>query len=195
MYIDDKLNWKAHIDYIFKRVSKFIAILHKLKFSLSIKSLKLLYNDFILPNLSYCITIWGNTYKSNINRIIILQNRAIRAIYNLQTRINTDEFYKSLNILKFKDIYKCKTILIMYDVLNSKSTSPYKYICFLKKNNYSQRSQYKFIIPSYRLQIQYFSIFYNGPILWNNLENSFKTYLSKSVLKLNLKKPYINHYL
>ena len=63
-------------------------------------------------------------YKSNINRIIILQNRAIRAIYNLQNRINTDEFYNSLNIFKFKDIYKCKTILIMYDVLNSKSTSP-----------------------------------------------------------------------
>ena len=195
MYIYDKLNWKAHIDYICKRVSKFIAILHKLKFSLSIKSLKLLYNAFILPNLSYCITIWGNTYKSNINRIIILQNRAIRAIYNLQNRINTDEFYNSLNILKFKDIYKCKTILIMYYVLNSKSTSPYKSIFFLKKNNYSQRSHYKFIIPSYRLQIKYVSIFYNGPILWNNLENSFKTYLSKSVLKRNLKKRYINQYL
>ena len=26
----------------------------------------------------------------------------------------------------------------MYDVLNSKSTSPYKSIFFLKKNNYSQ---------------------------------------------------------
>ena len=91
---------------------------------------------------------------------------------------------------------KCKTILIMYDVLNSKSTYPYKSIFFLKKNNYSQRSQYKFIIPSYRLQIKYFSIFYNGPILWNNLENSFKTYLSKSVLKRNLKKKrYINQYL
>ena len=77
----------------------------------------------------------------------------------------------------------------------SKSTYPYKSIFFLKKNNYSQRSQYKFIIPSYRLQIKYFSIFYNGPILWNNLENSFKTYLSKSVLKRNLKKRYINHYL
>ena len=122
--------------------------------------------------------------------IIILQNRAIRAIYNLQNRINTDEFYNSLTILKFKDIYKCKTILIMYDVLNSKSTSPYKSIFFLKKNNYSQRSQYKFIIPSYRLQIKYFSIFYNGHILWNNLENSFKNYLSKSELKQNLKKRY-----
>ena len=62
----------------------------------------------------------------------------------------------------------------MYDVLNSKSTSPYKSIFFLKKNNYSQTRQYKFIIPPYRLQIIYFSIFYNGFILWNNLENSLK---------------------
>ena len=75
----------------------------------------------------------------------------------------------------------------MYDILNSKSISPYKSKLFLKKI-YSQRSQYKFITPSYRLQIKYFSIFYNGPILWNHLENSFKTYLSKLVLKRNLKK-------
>ena len=33
MHIDNKM--KAHIDYICKRVSKFIAILYKLKFSLS----------------------------------------------------------------------------------------------------------------------------------------------------------------
>ena len=48
MCIDAKLNWKAHIDYICKKVSKFIAILHKLKFSLSIKSLKLLYNSYLI---------------------------------------------------------------------------------------------------------------------------------------------------
>ena len=93
-----------------------------------------IYIDNKLHNLSYCITIWGNTYTSNIKiRIIILQNRAIGAIYNLQNRINSDEFYNSLNILKFKDIYKCKTILIMYDVLNSKSTYPYTSLFFLKK--------------------------------------------------------------
>ena len=137
--------------------------------------------------------------KLILNNVIVfcLIDSSIIYIYiYIYIYINTDEFYNSLNIIyKFKDIYKCKTILIMYDVLNSKSTSPYKSIFFLKKNNYSQRSRYKFIIPSYRLQIKYFSIFYNGPILWNNLEISFKTYLSKSVLKRNLKKRYINHYL
>ena len=55
----------------------------------------------------------------------------------------------------------------MYDVLNSESTFPYTSI-------FVQISQYKFLIPSYRLQIKYFSIFYNISILWNNLENSFK---------------------
>ena len=50
-------------------------------------------------------------------------------------------------------------------------------------------------MPLYKLQIKYISIFYKGSILWNNLENSFKNFLSKSLLKRNLKKLYINHHL
>ena len=57
---------------------------------------------------------------------------------------NNNNIYNIIRkiIKKFKDIYKCKTILIMYDVLNSKSTSPYKSILFLKKNNYTVRNKW-----------------------------------------------------
>ena len=64
--------------------------LHTLTFSLSIKSLKLLYNA-----LSYLILAIVLLYV-----VIRINQRAIRAIYNLQNRINTDEFYNSLKIFK-----------------------------------------------------------------------------------------------
>ena len=60
--IDEKLNWKKHINNIANKLSKVVSIIHKLKYSLTIKSLKLICNTFFLPHLNYCNTVWSTTY-------------------------------------------------------------------------------------------------------------------------------------
>ena len=40
---------------------------------LSTENIILLYNSFLLLNISYGIKMWGNTYKSNINIIMLLK--------------------------------------------------------------------------------------------------------------------------
>ena len=61
--IDENLNCKKkYIDNIAIKLSKVISIIHKLKYSLSIKSLKLIYNTFFLPHINYCNTLWSTTY-------------------------------------------------------------------------------------------------------------------------------------
>ena len=85
MYIDAKLNWKTHIDYIYKRVSTFIRIITQTQIFTKYKSLTyyiMLLSYLILAIVLlyiYIVDVWGNAYKSNINRIyyIILQNRSI----------------------------------------------------------------------------------------------------------------------
>ena len=42
---------------------------------LSTENMILLYNSFFLSNISYGIEIWGNTYKSNINIIMLLKKK------------------------------------------------------------------------------------------------------------------------
>ena len=42
----------------------------------------LLYNSFCLFTISYGIEIWGNTYKSNINIFMLLQQQKIIIIIN-----------------------------------------------------------------------------------------------------------------
>ena len=61
--IDEKLNWKKHIDNIAIKLSKVVSIIYyKLKYSLIIKSLKLIYNTFFLPHLNYCNIVWSTIY-------------------------------------------------------------------------------------------------------------------------------------
>ena len=64
--IDDTISWKYHIPYICSRVSRGIGIFSKLRQYLSSTQLKQLYYNIIYPRISYAITAWGSTYKSNL---------------------------------------------------------------------------------------------------------------------------------
>lgn len=90
--IDYKLCWKPHIEYIKRKLSKSIAILYKTRDLLNKKCLHILYCSLIMTDMSYCVEVWGNVYKTNIDSIIKLQKRAIRII-------NEAGFRESTNIL------------------------------------------------------------------------------------------------
>ena len=64
--IDHKFSWKAHISHVRSKVARSIGILYKAKNDLNYNSLYMLYNTLILPYLTYCVEVWGNTYQSNL---------------------------------------------------------------------------------------------------------------------------------
>lgn len=57
------ITWKPHINHIRNKLSWSISVLSQAKHFLDHKSLHILYNSLILPYLSYCAELWGNTYK------------------------------------------------------------------------------------------------------------------------------------
>ncbi|KAJ8019368.1 hypothetical protein HOLleu_42077 [Holothuria leucospilota] len=80
VYIDDKLSWKDHVQYVSVQISRGVGILSKLKFTLPQRALRLIYLSLVLPHLSYCCSIWSGTTKSILNKHFILQKRAVRPI-------------------------------------------------------------------------------------------------------------------
>ena len=52
--IDDKLNWKINISHILRKLSKSIAILNKIKYTLNEKSLILVYYAIFKCHFDYC---------------------------------------------------------------------------------------------------------------------------------------------
>ena len=75
--IDDRLNWKEPISLICSKLSKCIAIIYKSKQLLDKESLVMLYDSLFVPYLTYCSEMWGNTYKTNINCVYLLQKKVL----------------------------------------------------------------------------------------------------------------------
>ena len=127
--IDDKICWKPHIKHIQTKLSRCISDLCKAKHFLNNKSLHILYNSLILPYLYYCSEIWGNTYKSSLQPLCILQKRAIRIIHNVTYHEHTNQLFIQSKTLKFPDLVEFKTAQTIFKARNDMLT--YRQ-CFLK---------------------------------------------------------------
>ena len=75
VHIDDKITWKDHISYISNKLAKSISILHRVKWTLDSRALRLLYYTLLLPYISYCAIIWENTYYTNVLPIFAKQKK------------------------------------------------------------------------------------------------------------------------
>ena len=70
VYIDHKLSWEEHISNVCITVSKCIAVINNVKYVLRKDFLSSPYTSIIESHLTYCVEVWGNAYKSNMNPLI-----------------------------------------------------------------------------------------------------------------------------
>ena len=93
---------------------KTTAILYKRNQIIDSCSMRILYCSIFLPYMHYCSDIWGNTHHSNINRIIIIQKRAVRLglLFGAGRLVHTTLFQRA-NVLKFTDLVRLKTAVLM----------------------------------------------------------------------------------
>mgnify|MGYP000259112547 CR=1 FL=1 len=58
-------------------------VLNKLRYSFPPSILQLLYSTLILPHLNYGILAWGNAAACYLEKVILLQKKAVRIINNV----------------------------------------------------------------------------------------------------------------
>ena len=73
--IDEKLTWKGHVDLVKSKVAKNVFLLNRVKYILKYDSMLSLYNTLILPYLTYCCEIWGNTYETRLKGFVMIQRK------------------------------------------------------------------------------------------------------------------------
>jgi len=92
--IEDKLSWQDHIDFVYNKVVKFVSIFYRIRHRLSCELSKMMYFAFCVL-LCYGIEIYGNTYHSYLNKLIILNNKILQILQNESYRTCVTEFYKN----------------------------------------------------------------------------------------------------
>ena len=194
--IDYQLNWNKHIQNVRFKVSKVVGIMYKIRHKVDSNILLMIYNSLILPYLTYCIDIWGNTYKSRIRDLILLQKRAVRIIDNAGYRDHTTSIFRKYKLLKLEDIIHLQTCILMYKA--DKGTLPGNIQQNFQKNKdvhcYNTRSKENFFAKQTTTKMVKMSINFKGKELWNALPKNLKNSASLSVFKKRLKNHMLNNY-
>ena len=86
--------------------------------------LKQLYYTLIYPYLNYGLMSWGNTYRTNLNKIRSAQNACVKSIFFASKRENATPYYNLLKILKFDNIFKLKISIFTYNIIHDKTNIP-----------------------------------------------------------------------
>ena len=195
--MDCNLNWKQHIHELSKKVSRSIGILSKLRHYVPQSILIQIYYSIVFPFLIYGVLIWGNTYKSNIYPLVILQKKAIRIITFSHFQSHTSPLFKKFNLLKLPDIVYLYTAVFMHQFHKGNLPEKFNNYFTLVSNQHSYNtrlaSKATFILPLVRTNYGLFNIRFCGPKVWNSIEESLKS-LSKFSFKKKLKQQLILAY-
>ena len=112
--IDSFLNWSNHIQYIRGKIARGVGIICKARKYLNESTLVTLYYCFVYPYLSYCIDVWGSTYRSYLTALDKLNKKAIRLITNSPRNAHTYPLFRKLKILNLANLYSYSVQLFMY---------------------------------------------------------------------------------
>ena len=195
LVIDEKLSWKDHIESIKTKIAKNIAIINRLRYKLNPYVLKILYCSLILPYISYCTEIWGNTYKTYLDGIVLLQKKVIRVISNVHFLEHTTKLFKNLKILKFYDLVKLKILNIMFKAYNRTLPINIQNIFSIDVDKYyNTRKMQNFKVHFIRTSKRAMCVSTAGVKLWNDLKYEIKSKNSFLLFQKYLKLHFMSFY-
>ena len=75
--LDNNLLRDNHVNYITKKISKFVPLLYNVRTKLLNDNLKLVYNALIYPLLIYCNVVWCSCCKTYLCNLNIIQKKLV----------------------------------------------------------------------------------------------------------------------
>ena len=98
------------------KISKTIGIIARLRHFLPTSVLLNIYNSLIHPYLSYGLVVWGQTSKTNLEKILILQKRALRLIHFSSNSEHAIPLFLRSNFLPIDMLYYKSVGVLMHDI-------------------------------------------------------------------------------
>ena len=126
VYIDERLSYDTHISQTVSSCFNQLVHINRIKHLLDRQTLLLLIKSFVFSKLFYCSTVWANTSKTSIHKLILVQNFAARIILGLRKFDHIGEGLKSFRMLRVKDRLEINDAVMVFKCLNKLVP---KYLC------------------------------------------------------------------
>ena len=197
VFLDDRLSWKIHINKLSKKLSRACGMVYKLRHYVPLSSLKLVYYGLFHSHLQYSLLNWGRAASSHLQKLIILQNKFIRASLFCAKEKPINFLYSKFNTLMLTDMINIEFAKFMFKY-NNRLLPPSFNNYFTKLDvihhyNTRQKGTSEFFQPFIASETGKKSLQYIGLKIWKNIPEEFK-YCSFSSFKKYVKSSAVSKY-
>ena len=194
--IDNKLSWRDHINYISGKIARGIGILIKARAFINKDTLITLYYSFVYPYFLYCNHIWGSCCAKNLNRLFVLQKKAIRIICSANRRSHSAPLFKDLKLLNVWQINKFLIGQFMYKCYHGTLPSLFEKYFVRTRDVHSHKTRQASLyydLPLVKTNYCKVSIRFRGPAIWNYIiRNKVSPDITICTFKFKLKHLLLN---
>ena len=152
-------------------------------------TLKLIIESLVLSKLFYCSTVWANTSDSNIKKLQLVQNFAVRIITGARKYDHITPHLQELGWLPVKDHLRYRDLLIMFKCLNDMAPGYFstKFSTRSSIHDCETRNMNDLDVPIFKTNSGQRTFKFRATKLWNDLDCKFKDISSFITFKKQLK--------
>ena len=171
VYIDSKLDFKLHCNYIIKKMARKVGVLCRLRSILSVRAKVIIYNAIVRPHIVYCATVLNMLSGSEIAKLQMLQNRAMRAILRTNRFRSIKSMLEELEWLNVRDELTVSILVFIYKL--DKGMLPTYFNSYVVRgkdvHSYSTRIKDNLVISKFKKSKTARGVFRKGVLLYNAL--------------------------
>ena len=181
--LDHRLSWREHVNDVIKSLSRQLCVLKSMRY-LSSQLLEEIYFKTIIPQITYCIGVWGSCSGSMFAEIERLHVKAGRIIHKIPRNVSD---FDVLDLIKWQDLgylYKRRLAIEVFKVKEDLNNRLSSFVNFSK----STRKGPLLEIKRVKSETGRNSFLFRAPIVWNSLDSKSRFSEELDVFKAELKR-------
>lgn len=159
--LDVKLNFKNHIDLLKSKLSSVAGVFWRISNCIRESTKRMLYFAFFSSLLEYGIEFFGASTIGKTAELQVIQNRAIKNLFNLDRLTSTVAIHKDFKILRVKDMFQLKLMKLVHSVDNKLLHSNTKIILNNQIHHHNTRQAGDIHIVNHHSSLSQFNNQYN----------------------------------
>ena len=149
-----------------------------------------------IVHIIYGIRLWGNAYQKHIQKLEVVQKKAIRAITGAKYNDASSPLFRHLKIMKFKDLHDMYIQHFVYEFVNDSLPKSLSHIFEYNRDIHRHNTRHSNDPRPLKAisDIMRRSLLCRGPILWIDLNIDIRNSRTKHIFKKRVMQNYLQTY-
>jgi hypothetical protein len=173
LLFDEYLSFDSHVDNLCSKIAKSLFCMNRIKNFVTTPALKMLYYAMVHSHIAYCLNVYSCANSTTMNKLKIMQKKAIRIVCNANYLDHTGPLFKQQKILPLEELIKLSALKFMHKYTHGKLPLSFNemWITNRQRNpNIELRNADNYYVPPHHYATTKRFPFFSFPRIWNEAD-------------------------